>query len=117
MGAVVEMRRWNRFTDQRIATVNCGQVMEINGFQVEVLSPEFSRHSANIVCHYFMENNIKVEVTYYKNPDGTCGHEVYFFIGKESSHHYYSNRYDVGDLPDKYTYLSEKLIKAHQEIF
>lgn len=99
--------------------VNGGIVEEINGMEVEILSHNFHNPYCNIVCHYFMDNGQKVEVTYWKDISivgDKEGHEVYFFKSREELGHHYSRSYHVDKLPHKYKEIGAKLKAIHSKI-
>jgi hypothetical protein len=95
---------------------NCGIAEKIEGLDIEILSHNFHNPNCDIVCAYYMEGLIKVELTYFKSLDGEdSGHEVYFFKG-DSNEHYYSNSYMEENIPTKYKSLAKKLIEIHDKI-
>lgn len=96
---------------------NAGIEKDIDGLTVEILSHNFHNPHCNIVCTYFMEDNKKVEVTYYKDiTQNRQGHEVYYFHGKNSLSHYYSRVYNQLNIPRKYKQIAEQLKNIYDKI-
>lgn len=97
--------------------VNGGIVVNVNGTEVEVLSHHFHNPTCDIVCMYWMDGNVKVELTYFKYTNTSKeGYEVYMTRGTEGVHHYYSKVYDCHTLPKKYVDKGLELKEIHGKI-
>lgn len=95
---------------------NCGIAEKIDGLDIEILSHHFHNPTCDIVCVYYMEGLIKIQLTYFKSIDGEeSGHEVYYFKG-DSTQHYYSRRYSEKDILLRHKDLAKKLIEIHDKI-
>jgi hypothetical protein len=106
----------------KIRTVNGGWKLfagSVNGDEpIECLSHHFHNPNCDIICGYYLDGlGTKIEVTYYRYLGGTKeGHEIYFFPNADAIQHYYSRRYDVGQIPEKYKRRASYLKTAFKYI-
>lgn len=97
--------------------VNCGIKKDIEGLTIEILSHNFHNPYCNIICTYFMENDKKIELTYYKNiKTNEEGHEIYKFKNTQSIQHYWSRCYNKNNLPKKYEQIANQLKEIFSKI-
>lgn len=99
-----------------LSPVNCGVQFTDGKYTFEVMSKDFSNHSANIVSIYIKDGKRKVEISCwvkdfedYKNVMFGVAHYNSFL---ESSSYSFTN-----EVSPRYKKYKEILIEAHREIF
>lgn len=101
-----------------LRTVNGGEIIEVNGMEVEVLRHESHNPNCDIVCTYYRENGKKVKVTFSQDyVHHTMASEVCLFKHDNDLQHYRSYHYELSDIPFKYQELVLTLKIIHENVF
>ena len=100
-----------------LKAANCGKHIKVDNEFYEVMGSTISTHPTNIISKYIKTPTGKIEVSCWLKEDSIDYEDAFFGIA------YYRDTLDTEsfrytqNIPNKYLYLKEELIKIHKLVF